>query len=122
MKIIKANSIEHNPKIAIVVSRFHEMVTSALLEGALEKLKEFEIDSQSITVVYVPGAVEIPVVAQRLAHSFRNRFSKSYQQSRYPVATFQKHVFVHSLPVPFYRMATILIHCQLVSAIAKLDC
>lgn len=53
--------------IALVVSRFNERVTGALLEGALQRLKERGFDDELITVVHVPGAVEIPVVLQRLA-------------------------------------------------------
>ncbi|MFM8269656.1 MAG: 6,7-dimethyl-8-ribityllumazine synthase [Pseudomonadota bacterium] len=53
--------------IALVVSRFNEEVTSKLLEGAYQRLKELGFDEGQITVVDVPGAVEIPVALQRLA-------------------------------------------------------
>lgn len=53
--------------IGIVVSRFNEEVTTRLLEGAHQRLKELGFDEGQITVVEVPGAVEIPVVLQRLA-------------------------------------------------------
>lgn len=54
-------------KIAIVVSRFNENVTQLLLEGALSQLKKMEFKDEQIKVVWVPGAVEIPLVAQRCA-------------------------------------------------------
>lgn len=53
--------------VAIVVSQFNQDVTQALLKGALERLNEFNFASEDITVVEVPGAVEIPLVALTLA-------------------------------------------------------
>jgi 6,7-dimethyl-8-ribityllumazine synthase len=53
--------------VAVVVSRFNEEITGPLLEGALSRLKERGFDEGQITVVWVPGAVEIPLVAQKLA-------------------------------------------------------
>jgi 6,7-dimethyl-8-ribityllumazine synthase len=55
--------------LAIVVSRFNEEITSLLLEGALQRLGEHGVEESCITVVHVPGAVEIPVTAQKLANS-----------------------------------------------------
>jgi 6,7-dimethyl-8-ribityllumazine synthase len=58
--------------IAIVVSRFNEQVTERLLEGALQRLKELEFDEGQITIVEVPGAIEIPLILQKLSefHQF----------------------------------------------------
>ncbi len=53
--------------IAVVVSRFNEEITSGLLEGAVARLRELEFEDSQVTIVKVPGAVEIPLVAQRLA-------------------------------------------------------
>lgn len=53
--------------IAIVVSRFNEPVTSALQKSALTRLQEYGFSDQDITVVQVPGAVEIPLIAKHLA-------------------------------------------------------
>lgn len=55
--------------IAIVVSRFNEEITQKLFDGASERLQELGFDSQQITVVWVPGAIEIPLAAQRLAQT-----------------------------------------------------
>lgn len=55
--------------IALVVSRFNEAVTSKLISGAYDRLKELGFDEGQITVVDVPGAVEIPVTLQKLAES-----------------------------------------------------
>jgi 6,7-dimethyl-8-ribityllumazine synthase len=54
---------------AIVVSRYNEMVTRRLLEGALATFKHHGVPDERITVVWVPGAFEIPIVADRLANS-----------------------------------------------------
>ena len=51
--------------LAVVVTRWHEQVTTALLESALRTAKECGVDAP--TVVRVSGAVELPVVAQALA-------------------------------------------------------
>lgn len=54
---------------AIVVSRFNEMITQRLLEGALDCLIRHNAKEEDIIVVWVPGAFEIPLVAQKLAGS-----------------------------------------------------
>ncbi len=56
-------------KIAVVVAKFNDFVTSKLLEGALKALKEHGVDEKEITVALVPGSFELPFVAQRLAAS-----------------------------------------------------
>ena len=67
MRVIHAQDIEAHFNIAIVVSRFNDSITQALLEGALERLRELKCDDDHITVVWVPGAVELPLIAQQLA-------------------------------------------------------
>lgn len=54
-------------KFAIVVSRFNEMITQRLLEGALDCLIRHNAKDEDITVLWVPGAFEIPLVAKKLA-------------------------------------------------------
>ena len=58
--------------IAIVVSRFNESITEELLNGALQRLKELNFPEQHITIVRVPGAVEIGLTAQQIAISDEN--------------------------------------------------
>lgn len=71
MKHIKASQIEQpiSFPIAIVVSLFNNDVTSALKDGALQRLMHYGFQSDDITIVEVPGAVEIPFIAARLAES-----------------------------------------------------
>lgn len=58
-------------RVAVVVARFNEVVTNALLDGAMAGLAESGVDAAQITVVHVPGAFELPVVAQQFATSGR---------------------------------------------------
>jgi len=55
--------------IAIVVSRFNDLVTNRLLEGALSTIRRHGGSEDRVTIVRVPGSFEIPLVADRLAHS-----------------------------------------------------
>lgn len=59
--------------VALVVSRFNTEVTSKLLEGAVQRLLELGFSDEKITVVHVPGAVEIPLVAKKLIEGARFR-------------------------------------------------
>jgi 6,7-dimethyl-8-ribityllumazine synthase len=56
-------------KIAIVVSRFNDFITSRLLDGALDGLARTGVADDDVTVVRVPGSFEIPLAARRLAAS-----------------------------------------------------
>ena len=58
-----------NDPYAIVVSRFNELITSRLLDGAVDTLRRHGANPDTITVVHVPGSFEIPLVAERLAQS-----------------------------------------------------
>lgn len=69
MKIYEGNLTGRNLKFAIVVARFNEFITSKLLSGALDTLKRHETEEENISVVWVPGAFEIPIVAKKLAES-----------------------------------------------------
>ena len=58
-------------RIAVVAARFNEFITSRLLSGCEDGLVRHGVDTGQIDVAWVPGAFEIPVVAQRLAESGR---------------------------------------------------
>ncbi|MBL7032799.1 MAG: 6,7-dimethyl-8-ribityllumazine synthase [Candidatus Delongbacteria bacterium] len=58
-------------KFGIVLSRFNEVISRRLLEGALDCLQRHEAADENIELVRVPGAFEIPVAAARLAGSGR---------------------------------------------------
>lgn len=67
MRIFEGKLTENNYRFAIVVSRFNEFISTKLLEGALACLKKHGISEDSIDVVKVPGAFEIPLAADKLA-------------------------------------------------------
>lgn len=67
MKQIKANTNNTSFPIAIIVSAFNQLITTALKDGALARLGELGFAASDITVIEVPGAVEIPFVANLLA-------------------------------------------------------
>ena len=58
-----------NLKIAIIAGRFNETIVQQLVEGALECLRRHSVAPSDTSVVWVPGAFEIPAVAKRLAES-----------------------------------------------------
>ena len=53
--------------LAIVVSQFNQDITSELLKGALSRLESFGFTKNHVTIVEVPGAVEIPLIVKYLA-------------------------------------------------------
>ena len=69
MKIYEGNLVPKSVKIAIIVTRFNEFITSKLLTGAMDALKRHEISEEDIEIVWVPGAFEIPLIASKLAAS-----------------------------------------------------
>ena len=56
-------------RVAVVASRFNDLVTERLVTGARDALVRHGVDSGSITEAWVPGALELPLVAQRFAAS-----------------------------------------------------
>ena len=58
-------------KFGVVVSRFNNLVTDRLLEGALDGLKSHGGEEKNIDIVRVPGAFEIPLLAEKMAASGR---------------------------------------------------
>ena len=56
-------------KVGIVASRFNEIIVNKLLGGAVDGLVRHGVDESNITAAWVPGAFEIPVVAQKMAKS-----------------------------------------------------
>ena len=56
-------------KIGIVVSRWNREITENLLHGALRALAACSVEAENITIVEVPGALEIPMAANELANS-----------------------------------------------------
>jgi 6,7-dimethyl-8-ribityllumazine synthase len=58
-------------RLGIIVSRFNEFITKALLDGALDALRRHGVAEERITVASVPGSFEIPIAAKAMAQSGR---------------------------------------------------
>ena len=58
-------------RVGVVVARFNDFVTRPLLTGALETLERHGVADAAITVAWVPGAFELPVIAKAMAQSGR---------------------------------------------------
>jgi 6,7-dimethyl-8-ribityllumazine synthase len=68
-KVVEGNLSAKGKKFALVVSRFNELISGKLLEGAEDCLIRHAAEEKNITTVWVPGSFEIPLVAQKMANS-----------------------------------------------------
>lgn len=68
-KTIAGNLIAKGRKFAVVVSRFNDFITKELISGCTDALVRHGVSDNDITVVWVPGAFEIPTVASKMAKS-----------------------------------------------------
>lgn len=66
MTIYEGNFENNDVKIAIVASKFNEIVTHHLVDGALATLKQFGINENNIDVYWVPGTFEIGFTAKKI--------------------------------------------------------
>jgi 6,7-dimethyl-8-ribityllumazine synthase len=66
-RVFEGNLSDAAGRLGIVVSRYNESITSKLLAGALATLAENGVGDDRVDVAWVPGAWEIPLVAQRMA-------------------------------------------------------
>jgi 6,7-dimethyl-8-ribityllumazine synthase len=66
---LEGDLVVRDARFGIVVSRFNDFITEALLDGALEALRRHGADLDVVTVARCPGSMEIPLVAQRMARS-----------------------------------------------------
>ena len=69
MKTFEGNLIGTGSKFGIIVGRFNEFIGGKLLEGALDALKRHGVDEEDVSVAWVPGSFEIPLIAQKMASS-----------------------------------------------------
>src|SRR5699024_10746694 len=66
-KTLEGNLVGTDLKIGIVVSRFNDFITEKLLNGAEDALRRHGVHEGDVTVIWVPGAFEIPLAAKKLA-------------------------------------------------------
>ncbi len=68
-KVYSANLLANDLKFGVVVSRWHDLINSKLLEGALDTIERHGGSLQNIEVAYVPGSFEIPLMCKKMADS-----------------------------------------------------
>ena len=71
IKIFEGELTIKEAKIAIVISRFNELITKSLLSGAFNTLKRHGLPKENIEIFWVPGAFEIPLTTKKLMQSNR---------------------------------------------------
>ncbi len=69
MKVYEGKLDATGLKFAIVVSRFNNFVTKALLEGALDAIRRHNGAEEDVEIFWTPGSFEIPLMAKKLAES-----------------------------------------------------
>jgi 6,7-dimethyl-8-ribityllumazine synthase len=69
VSVVRGDLVGAGRRIAVIAARFNEVVTTKLVEGARDGLAHHGVPDDAVTVVWVPGAFEIPIVAHRLAVS-----------------------------------------------------
>ena len=69
MRVMEGKLIGTGLSVAIVVSRFNELISNKLLEGAKDALFRHDVSHQAVDVYWSPGAWELPLVAKELALS-----------------------------------------------------
>lgn len=69
MKTYEGKVVSTKMKVGIVAARFNEFITTKLLGGAVDALVRHDVPENNIEVAWVPGAFEIPLIAQKMAKS-----------------------------------------------------
>lgn len=69
IKTLEGNFQNADARYAIAVGRFNSFVVESLLDGAVDTLKRHGVSESNITIIRVPGAWELPLIAQKLAES-----------------------------------------------------
>ena len=69
MRVLEGNVVAKGIRVGIVAARFNEFITSKLVGGALDGLKRHDVKEEDIDIAWVPGAFEIPLIADKMAKS-----------------------------------------------------
>jgi 6,7-dimethyl-8-ribityllumazine synthase len=69
VKVYEGKLVSKNIKIGIVAARFNEFIVAKLVGGALDALKRHDVADDDIEIAWVPGAFEIPLIAEKMAAS-----------------------------------------------------
>ncbi len=73
MNIYEGKLVSEGIKVGVVCARFNEFIVSKLLSGCEDALLRHGVDDADISVAWVPGAFEIPLIASKLAQSGKVR-------------------------------------------------
>ena len=68
-RIIQGKLDAKGSRFAIIISRFNSLISDRLLSGALDALERHGASTDDVTVVWVPGSFEIPIITQKMALS-----------------------------------------------------
>lgn len=68
-KVYEGYLVSQGLKFGIVAGRFNEFITNKLVSGALDALKRHGAQDEDVELAWVPGAFEIPLIAQKMAES-----------------------------------------------------
>ncbi len=69
MKTLEGKLVAEGMKIGIIAARFNEFIVSKLVSGAVDGLIRHNVNEEDISIAWVPGAFEIPVIADKMAKS-----------------------------------------------------
>lgn len=69
MNTLEGKLVSEGIKVGIVAARFNEFITSKLIGGAMDGLLRHDVKDEDVDIAWVPGAFEIPLVAQKMAES-----------------------------------------------------
>ena len=69
VRTIEGNLIARGKKFGIIASRFNDFITKELVSGCLDMLTRHGVNNEDLSITWVPGAFEVPLLAQRLAKS-----------------------------------------------------
>lgn len=72
---LEGNRIGTGQKHCIIVSKFNELITESLLKGALDAFRQHGVSENDITIIYVPGAYELPSTVSKVIGSKKFTFS-----------------------------------------------
>ncbi len=67
MKLIEGQLNVSKKNVVIIAGRFNALITKQLIDGAMDGLKRHGLEDANITLCWVPGAFEIPLIAQKFA-------------------------------------------------------
>lgn len=69
MRTLEGKLVANGVKVGIVAARFNEFITAKLLGGAMDGLLRHDVREEDVTVAWVPGAFEIPLIASKMVKS-----------------------------------------------------